>query len=318
MSSKRAFITGVNGQDGSYLAEILLKNDYEVTGLVRPSGDDRLWRLRNVLDNPKFSLKYGDILDHRLGMQVAMGGFDEVYHLAAMPFVGQSFSAPVLAFKTNAVATVSLLDALYVHAPTTKFYFAATSEMFASMTPPAKNDEQGMLDARSPYGAAKIAAYLTCRTYRERGMFVVNGIAFNHESVRRGTNYVTRKVGIGVRQFKKTGKPVKLGNIESQRDWHHAYDTMVGAFAAMRAPQSDDYVFASGQTRSVAQLAQAVCGHFGMIYEEAIQTTPAERRPWDVEYLCGDSSKARKQLDWVPQYTWAKLVEEVCRPEGDI
>lgn len=309
----KALITGCTGQDGSYLSEILLARGYDVWGLVRPSGDDRLRRLRGVIDDSHFNIIYGDLSEPTLPYEIATGGFHEIYHLAAQTQVAHSFSAPAYTMEINATATLRLLEALKTLSPDTRFYFAATSEMFADMSPGERADEKHPLGARSAYGAAKVAAYLTCKVYRQvGGMFVVNGISFNHESRRRGENFVTRKVGLGVREYKRTGKPVKLGNLSACRDWHHAADTMHGAHLAMRYPEPDDYVFASGSSRSVADMTKAVCAIFDVEFGDAIVHEPTELRPWDVDYLCGNPTRAEYVLGWERAYDFGAMLEDVC------
>lgn len=315
----RILVTGASGQSGSYLCEHLLVSDPDCTvdALIRPSGDDRLWRLANVRHNHRMGWVHGDILEGRVATWIANEHYDEVYHLAAMTHVMHSFDAPALAVETNATATIALMDALYRWSRKTKFYFAATSEMFGGMVSPHAANEDFQLGGHSPYAAAKIAAFVAARTYRERGLFVVNGIGFNHESCRRGANFVTRKLGLGVRNFLTTGKPVILGNITARRDWHHAKDTMRGAVLALRHTDPDDYVWASGVDRSVGNLVKEVCDYFGA-YQNVIEVHPSEQRPWDVEYLRGDASKAKRVLGWEPQITWTQLIEDICRPEGEL
>jgi GDPmannose 4,6-dehydratase len=213
----------------------------------------------------------------------------------------------------NATATIRLVEALRSHSPDTRFYFAATSEMFGGMTSPDKADENWPLASRSPYASAKIAAFTTCRVARQRGMFIVSGIGFNHESARRGLNFVTRKIGVGVRNFKKNGQQVLLGNLDARRDWHHASDTVAGAHLALQHNVPDDYVFASGQARSVRQFAHAVCAYLNVDFDDAIGHTEVEMRPWDVDYLCGDPSKAERELGWSRCTSFDALVKDVCR-----
>jgi GDPmannose 4,6-dehydratase len=309
----KALVTGCTGQDGSYLTELLIARGYDVWGLVRPGGDDRMRRLRGVLDSPKFNIIYGDLTEPTLPYEIASGGFAEVYHLAAQTQVAHSFSAPAYTMDINATSTLRILEALKLLSPHTKFYFAATSEMFADMDEAERANEKHPLGARSPYGAAKVAAYLTCKVYRQTGgMFVVNGISFNHESRRRGENFVTRKVGLGVQEFKRTGKQVRLGNLSACRDWHHAADTMHGAYLAMHHSEPYDYVFASGSTMSVGAMASIVCDMHDVKFEDAIVHEPTELRPWDVDYLCGDPTRAEYTLGWERAYTFIQMLEDVC------
>lgn len=308
----RAFITGAAGQDGSYMVDLLLNKGYEVHGLVRPSGEDRLWRLTGALHNKKFNLHYGDINDPSLPFDVAEADYDELYHFAAQTQVMQSYEAPEYSFQTNTVSVTRFLDALLKYSPKTKFYFAATSEMFGDMRPPQRGNESFPLGGRSPYAAAKIAAHLTCRVYRKRGLFVVSGIGFNHESRRRGENFVTRKIGLGVQKFKTTRMPVVLGNVRAQRDWFHAKDMVRGAWLAMQHDQPDEFVFSMGRTHTVMEFARLVCDYLNVDVNEAICVNPAHRRPWDVDYLCGDPEKARTVLGWEPVYSIKDIVMDVC------
>jgi len=311
---KQAFVTGAGGQDGSYLCEKLLAEGYEVSGLIRPSGDGRRYRLANCINSPYFKLVYGDIIDPAFPHILASKTWDEVYLLAAQTHVMQSYHAPTVAMETNAMATTRILDALFRTSPKTRVYFAATSEMFGTMQPGEKADENYQLAAQSPYAAAKVASHLLCRVYREKGFHVSSGISFNHESCRRGAEFVTRKIGLNIRNRGK----VTLGNIDSCRDWHHAQDTVEGMWRALQMPTGDEYVFASGVARSVRDLAEAVCDYFDTPYKDAISVAESEKRPWDVDYLCGDASKAETILGWKPQISWDDLVANICSPEGMI
>ena len=223
---KRALVTGAGGQDGSYMCDLLLREGYLVTGMVRPSGDYRTKRLQSALGNNAFKLAQANILDPAIPFHIAEGKYDEVYHFAAQSHVQHAFNTAPHTIEINAVVPARLLDALWFKSPQTKFFFAATSEMFGGMKPGERANELSPLMARSPYAAAKVAAHLLCRIYRERGMFCVSAISFNHESRRRGENFVTRKLGLGVKRFKDTGVKVGLGNLQARRDWHHAEDTV--------------------------------------------------------------------------------------------
>ena len=314
----KAFVTGASGQDGSYICELLLSEGWEVDALVRPSGDHRLQRLANCIGTPGFELVRGDVLDPSLPWKVAAERYAAVYHLAGVTQVMQSFQAPGLTMETNTTATTNFLNALFEKSPDTRFYFAATSEMFGGMNPPDAANEDFALGGHSPYAASKIAAFTTAKVYRQRGMFVVNGIGFNHESCRRGENFVTRKVGLGIRRFLETGQRVILGNPSSKRDWHHAKDTMRGAYYAMTHKEPGDYVWSSGKARSIGELVDAVCYHFGVSALNATDFQLQELRPWDVDYLKGDSSKALRVLGWAPKISWDDLIEDICREEGEL
>jgi len=306
---KTAFVTGAAGQDGSYMCELLLEKDYEVTALVRPSGDNRLRRLKNCLSHKNFQLLYGDITDSRVWYNIA-AFCDEVYHFAAMTHVHQSTSISSLVIETNTVPVAEMLDSA---CKDKKFYFPATSEMFGDMEVGTRADESHPLSARSPYAASKVAAHLLCRVYRQRGLFVVSGMAFNHTGARRGENFVERKTALGVKHFLKTGKKVQLGNIAAMRDWHHAKDTVRGIYLAMQHDTPDEYVFASGTVGSVGFLVSEICQHLGTTRKEAVEITQAEFRPWDVEYLCGNPAKAKRVLGWEPEISWPEMIEDICR-----
>lgn len=317
---KRAFVTGAGGQDGSYLCEFLLASgEYShVVGLIRPSGDGRKDRLARCIGDPRFELAYGDITDPTFPYHLAINKFDEVYLLGAQTQVMQSYLAPTVAFETNALSTSRILAALEQFSPKTRVYFAATSEMFGTIQEDVAANEDYPLAAQSPYAAAKVASHLLCRVYREKGFFVSSGIAFNHESCRRGGEFVTRKIGLGVREFVVTGVPVKLGNLTSRRDWHHAKDTVRGMWLSLQMDKPDEYVFASGATHSVGGLAKEVCTYFKVEYEDAILQVDTERRPWDVTYLCGDSIKAEQALNWSLSVSWHGLIEDICLPKGSL
>jgi len=309
-NGKRALVTGAAGQDGSYMCELLLEKGYTVTGLVRPSGDNRLNRLKNCIGHAQFILHSADVLDpYSLISWLWPHAFEEIYHFAAQTHVHQGARA-AQTLQVNSVVPAVMLDEL---GPKTKLYFPSTSEMFGDMEVGTRADETHPLSARSPYAASKVAAHLLCRVFRKRGKFVVSGIAFNHESARRGENFVTRKTALGVKHFLKTGKKVQLGNIAAMRDWHHAKDTVRGIYLAMQHDTPDEYVFASGTVGSVGFLVSEICQHLGTTRKEAVEITQAEFRPWDVEYLCGNPAKAKRVLGWEPEISWPEMIEDICR-----
>ena len=309
---KTAFVTGANGQDGSYLCELLLSQGYKVTGLIRPSGDGRTSRLVNCLGHEDFTLSYGDITNPSLAYQVANGHWDEIYLCAAVTQIMQSYYAPILTFETNALATARMLEAIGSISPKTKIYFASTSDMFGTMQEGTRANEEYPLAAQSPYAVAKIASHLLCRVYRRKGLFISSGIQFNHESCRRGADFLTRKVGL---QIRETGK-VTLGNLDAMRDWHHAKDMARGMWLSLQADEPNEYVFSSGVSRSINELVQSVCDYFNIPNKDVVSLVECEKRPWDVKYLCGDSSKAKDVLGWVPEISWEALIEDVCKPRG--
>lgn len=312
----RAFVTGAGGQDGSYLCELLLDKGYKVVGLVRSSGDSRLQRLGRCLDYPDFRLVRGDIADPAFPYNLATESWDEVYLLAASTHVGQSFQNPTATIENNVSSTIRILDALYGKAnkAKTRTYFAASSEMFGTMNVGEKANEEAPLAGQSPYAVSKVAGHLLCRVYRKMGHYVSSGIGFNHESCRRGEGFVTRKVGLSIRD---TGR-VKLGNLTSQRDWHHAKDTVRGMWMSIQPDEPGEYVFASGVPRSINDLVNEVCRYFKYNSEGAVTLVEVEKRPWDVEYLCGDASKAKVALGWEPTITWPQIIEDICQVRGVI
>jgi len=296
---KTAVVTGGAGQDASYLSELLLNEGYTVYGLVRQSARDTYTNLRYVIDCPDFNLVKGDINDVAMVEGLARLKPEHFYHLAALTHVGDSFKSPYGVFQTNTMGTVNILDALYRNSPNTRFYFAGSSEMYPEMyLHVPKHTDVSSLGANSPYGASKVAAFLQTRIYREAyGMFTVGGIAFNHESRRRGAQFVTRKIALGVKNFKETGERLQLGNVSAKRDWHHAIDTVMGMYSSLLHPDPSEYIFASGETHSVEEFARKVCDVYNVSYEDAIiPNCPQFMRQKDIDVLLGDPSKARSGL----------------------
>jgi GDPmannose 4,6-dehydratase len=241
-------------------------------------------------------------------------GYDHVYHFAAVSHVKTSSEDPALTFLTNTVATSHLFNAFYKRCSSARIYNAATSEMFGEMSYPEmlhfypRGDTSAGFWARSPYGASKIASHQMAKMYRRRGLFVVSGIGFNHESQRRGEHFVTRKIGLSLRE---SGK-VTLGNVQAQRDWHHAKDYVWGVHLALCNPVSQDYIFASGKPRSVLEFAVEACKVFDLDPAEAIKVEDYYTREWDVDYLAGDPSKAEELLGWKRNYSFKDIVEDCC------
>lgn len=311
---RRAVVTGAAGQDGSYLCELLLEKGYRVIGVVRAGSRDTRENLKRIKYHPEFRMWESDLLDPYLAIDLACVDADEFYHLGALTHVGDSFHNPTLWMETNVVATSQLLWYLKRESPQTKFYFAASSEMFPhARRPKIRQDELSPLGAHSPYAVSKVAGHLLTKVYREaHGMFAVSGIAYNHESPRRGHQFVTQKIVKGVRDYLVTGRPVVLGNMDACRDWHHARDTVKGMWLALQYDRPQDYVFASGESRSVKEFAEAVCEYYGVKLDEAVTTSPSEMRPLDVPFLLGDPSKAESELGWKREYDFKGLVEDMC------
>jgi len=306
----RALVTGAAGQDGSYLCELLLGKGYEVTALVRPSTTNTLRNIYHILD--KLRVVRGDVRDINVIHGLAQQGYEEVYHLAALSHVGESFTNPHEVIEVNLGGTINLLEQLRRYSPSTKLYWAGTSEMLPNGDKP--DFDTARLGARSPYAASKIAAYHMCDVYRQAyDMFITCGVAYNHESPRRGLNFVTQRLVQGVREFLRSGKPIKMGNPHARRDWHHAKDTVQGMYLAMHYDNVPyDFTFASGEEMSVEEFAVAVCKYYGVSVGDAVKWGEVEQRPLDVAALRGNPRKAEVWLGWHREYDFHRLVESMC------
>ena len=307
MGMKRALITGITGQDGSYLAEMLLLKGYQVYGLVRRSSSSHgMARISHLL--PKITLVCGDLVDiPSLVLAIESARPDEIYHLAAQSHVGESFKQPIATAQYNAIGTLNMLECC---PKTARFYNAATSEMFGGGTD-VKLDELSDFRPCSPYATSKLAAYWYTRNYRESyGMFAVNGILFNHESPRRGEEFVTRKITKFVARAKMGAQiTLDLGNIEAQRDWGYAPDYVEAMWKMLQAARPDDYVIATGKPHSVRQFVEYAFHAAGLDpYLYVCWGNSEQKRPNDVAYLCGDASKARAELGWSPTVGFEELV----------
>jgi GDPmannose 4,6-dehydratase len=310
---KRALITGITGQDGSYLAELLLDKGYEVHGLARRSSA----LLRSPISTrPEESgdsgirLHYGDLLDSASLMTALQAAQpNEVYHLAAQSHVGESFANPVYTGEATALGTIRLLEAVRTTCPESRFYQASSSEMFgAAVETPQR--ETTPFRPQSPYGAAKVYAFLAVRNYREAyGAFAVNGILFNHESPRRGSDFVTRKITLGAARIHcGLQKKLYLGNMDAQRDWGFAGDYVRAMWLMLQQDEPEDFVVATGESRSVRDFARLAFARLGMDYRQYIEPDPRYFRPSEVDHLLGDASKARRQLGWRPRVGFEELV----------
>jgi GDPmannose 4,6-dehydratase len=316
---KTALITGVTGQDGSYLAEFLLERGYEVHGMVRRSSElnrSRIDHLQHIHpsdgDRCRFVLHYGDMTDSGgLNALVKAVQPDEVYNLAAQSHVHVSFEQPEFTGNTDALGTVRLLEAIRTSGVPARFYQASTSEMFGS-TPPPQN-EHSAFHARSPYAAAKIYAHCITVNYREaHGMFACSGILFNHESPRRGENFISRKVTRGVAAILEgRSKTLRLGNLEARRDWGHARDYVEAMWLMLQQDEPDDYVIASGVSRAVADLVEVAFGLAGLDWRRYVEVHPGYMRPADVPVLCGDPGKARARLGWRQRISFDEMIREM-------
>jgi GDPmannose 4,6-dehydratase len=327
---KRALITGITGQDGSYLAELLLKNGYEVHGIMRRSSSFNTGRIDHIFD--MLNLHYGDVTDalsvHNIVTKVYPR---EIYNLAAQSHVKVSFELPGYTAQVDAVGTLNVLEAAR-HSFHTKVYQASTSELFGKVLETPQK-ETTPFNPQSPYAVAKAYGYWITKNYREAyNMFACSGILFNHESPRRGETFVTRKIVRGLKNWKRDLVPVELGNLNSLRDWGHAKDYVQAMYMMMQADTPKDYVVATGENHSVREFATMAAKGFGIdviwtgsgMDEKGVDSrtnnvvfsvSPAYFRPTEVETLLGDASLIRKELGWSPIYTFEQLVEDMVNNE---
>jgi len=314
--TKKALITGITGQDGSYLAEHLLSLGYEVHGLVRrvalEDPQRRFTRIEQLLD--KITLHPASLESYpSIFHVVSQHAFDECYHLAAQSFVAESFRDGFSTMNTNINGTHFVLAALRELRPNCRFYFAGSSEMFGKVTE-VPQTELTRFHPRSPYGISKVAGFDLTRNYREAyEMPATSGILFNHESPRRGHEFVTRKITSGVARIKRgLATELRLGNLEARRDWGHAKD-YVRAMHLMLQAEPDDYVIATGETHSVREFCERAFGEVDLDYEQYVRTDEKFLRPAEVDLLVGDATKAQQELGWKPEYTFAGLVSEMVQ-----
>jgi GDPmannose 4,6-dehydratase len=308
VSAKKAFITGITGQDGSYLAELLLEKGYEVHGLVRRSSSFNSWRIDHIRE--RLQLHYGDLVDQNsLVRTLELVGPDEVYNLAAQSHVKVSFEMPEYTGNVTALGVMRLLDAVRELGLPARFYQAGSSEMFG-LVAETPQTEATPFHPRSPYGAAKVFGHWISVNYREGyGMHVSNGILFNHESPRRGENFVTRKITMGVAAIKRgDAKELRLGNLDAKRDWGFAGDYVEAMWRMLQQPQPDDYVVASGKTHSVREFCEEAFSCVGLNWQDYVVVDPKYLRPAEVDLLLGDAAKARQKLDWRPKVDFQGLV----------
>jgi GDPmannose 4,6-dehydratase len=307
--AKRAVITGITGQDGSYLAELLLANGYDVTGVVRRSSTPNYWRIEHLLD--RITLRPADLLDQlsllRLIQDVRP---HEFYNLAAMSFVPASWDQPLLTGDFNAMGVTRLLEAVRQVDPSIKLYQASSSEMYGRVRE-VPQTEMTPFYPRSPYGVSKVFGHYITVNYRESyGLFAVSGILFNHESPRRGVEFVTRKVTDGVARIKLgLADHLDLGNLDAMRDWGFAGDYVRAMWLMLQQPKADDYVIATGISHSVKDLVEVAFGHAGLEWQKYVRTDPALLRPAEVDHLIGDASKARRAFGWQPNVTFESLIQ---------
>ena len=305
---RTAVITGITGQDGSYLAEHLLAKGYEVVGVVRRTSHDSYERIGHLLD--RIHIVPADLLDqHSLTSVVRDARPDEVYNLAAQSFVPTSWTQPVLTGEFTALGVTRLLEAVRLAHPTARFYQASSSEMFgkAQETP---QRETTPFYPRSPYGVAKVYGHWITVNYRESyGLYATSGILFNHESPRRGLEFVTRKVSDGVaRIVKGRARVLELGNLEARRDWGFAGDYVDAMWRMLQQPRPGDYVVGTGETHSVRELCEVAFAHAGLDWKAHVKVNPRFVRPAEVDTLQADPTKAKRELGWSPRTTFAALV----------
>ncbi len=313
----RALITGITGQDGSYLAELLLGQGWEVHGLVRRSSSDALGRIRHLL--PSIQLHSGDLTD--LSSLLSLIGRlrpEQLYNLGAQSSVPQSFAQPLATLQITGLGAANVLEAVRLMSPETRVYQAGSSEMFGNALESPQRETTPFSPA-SPYAVAKVQAQLMARHYRERGLFVVAGILFNHESPRRGEEFVTRKIARAVARIHRGEQAViELGNLEARRDWGWAPDYVEAMVAMMAGPTPKDYVVATGIDHSVREFAEQALALIGRSFHDCVRVDPRLIRPADIAALVGDAGLARRELGWRPTVDFAGLVERMVRAELDL
>jgi GDPmannose 4,6-dehydratase len=307
--AKRALITGITGQDGSYLAELLLDKGYEVFGVTRRSSAPNLWRIQHIID--RITLKPGDLLDQLSLLKIIDDVRPhELYNLAAMSFVPASWDQPMLTGEFNAQGVTRILDAVRRVDPKIKFYQASSSEMFGKVREMPQH-ELTPFYPRSPYGVSKVFAHYITVNYRESyNMFAVSGMLFNHESPRRGLEFVTRKVSDGVARIKHgLANSLSIGNLDAHRDWGFAGDYVRAMWLMLQQDKPEDYVIATGVSHSVRELIEIAFAHAGLDWQKYVRVDPALLRPAEVEHLLGNPAKAKADLGWTPQVDFKRLVQ---------
>ena len=307
--SRTALITGITGQDGSYLAEFLLQKGYAVHGMVRRASTENFERIAHL--RGKLAIHQADLLDELSLIELMQKVRpDEIYNLAAMSFVPTSWTQPILTSEFTAIGVVRVLEAMRRVCPSARFYQASSSEMFGHVRETPQT-ERTPFYPRSPYGVAKAFGHYITVNYRESyNLFAVSGILFNHESPRRGMEFVTRKVSDGVARIKLgLQQTLSMGNLDAKRDWGFAGDYVRAMWMMLQAEQPDDYVIATGATHTVRELCEVAFSHVGLDWQAHVQTDPQFIRPAEVELLLGDADKARRVLGWKPSVDFAALVK---------
>ena len=322
---KKALITGITGQDGSYLAELLLEKGYEVHGIIRRSSSVNTTRIDHIYQDPhepncRLFLHSGDLNDSSsLNLLLKRLRPDEIYNLGAQSHVKVSFDVPEYTAEVTGVGAVRLLESIReLGLKDTRIYQASSSEMFGASPPP--QNEKTLFYPRSPYGCAKVYAYWIGVNYREAyKLHVSNGILFNHESPRRGETFVSRKVTRAASRIKLgLQKKLFLGNLDARRDWGFAKDYVEAMWLMLQQPSADDYVCATGESHTVRELCELAFGHVGLDYREFVDIDPRYYRPTEVDFLLGDASKAEKQLGWKPKTSFQQLVTLMTESDLDL
>jgi GDPmannose 4,6-dehydratase len=317
VDAKRALITGITGQDGSYLAELLLEKGYTVVGMVRRASKDNFERIEHLLS--RIVIKQADLLDQLSLIRVLEDSRpQEVYNLAAQSFVPTSWTQPVLTAEFTALGVTRLLDAIRLVDPGIRFYQASSSEMFGKVRETPQT-ERTPFHPRSPYGVAKVYGHDITVNYRESyGLFACSGILFNHESPRRGLEFVTRKVTDAAARIKHgLQRELRLGNLDARRDWGFAGDYVQAMWLMLQQEAPDDYVIATGESHSVNELVQHAFEYAGLDWEKYVVIDPIFKRPAEVDVLLGDASKARERLGWEPKVHFPELVRMMAQADLD-
>jgi GDPmannose 4,6-dehydratase len=315
---KKAFVTGITGQDGSYLTELLLEKGYQVYGLTRRTSTQNFARIEHLIHNPNLELISGDLIDqHSLTYALKDIQPDEVYNLAAQSFVQTSWEQPVLTGEFTALGVTRILEAIRLACPQTKFYQASSSEMFGKVQE-VPQTEKTPFYPRSPYGVAKVYGHWITVNYRESfDIFAVSGILFNHESPRRGLEFVTRKIANAVARVALGKQPfVELGNLDAKRDWGYAKDYVEAMWLMLQQDTPDDFVIATGETHSVREYLELACKCAGLDdWEKVYKHNPKFDRPAEVDLLIGDATKAKEKLGWTPKLSFEELVKIMVEAE---
>jgi len=314
--SKRALVTGYTGQDGSYMADLLLSKGYEVHGLVRRSASPNHWRIKHL--EGKVNIVYGDLNDQSsLDNAIRTIKPDEVYNLGAQSFVQYSFQAPLATIEASGVGVIKLLEAVKNNHKEARIFQASTSEMFGKVRETPQKETTHFYP-RSPYGCAKAMAHYACVNYREAyGMHISCGIMFNHESPRRGEEFVTRKITKGIAEFKKSGKKLSLGNLNASRDWSYAPELMEAAWLMLQRQDPGEFVLGSGETHTVKQWLEKTCEVAGVDFWNVFEQSPTFQRQAEVDYLKADPTHAASVLGWRTKTSFPEIVEIMYKADYD-